>query len=95
MGGGCVELYYRGAGRRRVTPQTVPMAGADSSRRQAKIPVQSGRGTLRTDEILVPMRKDSRADEKKFSWARERIACRRENVRYFAFSIGIRRETVR
>ena len=41
----------------------------------------SVRVASRTDGILVPMRKDSRADEKKFSWARERIACRRENVR--------------
>ena len=37
--------------------------------------------TPRTDGILMPMRKDSRADEKKFPWARERIACRREIVR--------------
>ena len=44
-------------------------------------PVQSGRAAPRTDGILVPMRIYSRADEKKFSWARERIACRREIVR--------------
>ena len=37
--------------------------------------------TSRTDGIPVPMRKDSRADEKKFPWARERSGCRRENVR--------------
>ena len=32
----------------------------------------SVRAASRTDGILVPMRKDSRADGKKFSWARER-----------------------
>ena len=42
---------------------------------------ESGRVAPRTDGILMPMRKDSRAHEKKFSWARERIAPRRENVR--------------
>ena len=34
----------------------------------------------RTDGILMPMRKNSCADEKKFSWARERNGCKRENV---------------
>ena len=41
----------------------------------------SGCVASRTDGILVPMRKNSRADEKKFSWARKWGAGWRENVR--------------
>ena len=68
--GCCVSglAYYRGVERRIApAPQTIPHGGGEF-----------GHAASRTDGILMPRRKDSRADEKKFPWAREWIACRRE-----------------
>ena len=74
-----VGRFFRRRQRTAAHPLEVPCPGAK--------PAKPGRNvhcfgvTSRTDGILMPMRKDSRADEKKFSWARERSGRRHENVR--------------
>ena len=79
------ELPFRAYGKDFLQPREERLSGAGRGvgvDRVGEDPLSLFvRVASRTDGILVPMRKDSRADEKKFSWARERIACRRENVR--------------
>ena len=74
------ERPFRAHGKDFLWPREGRLSGAErvGIDRVGEGPVLPVRVASRTDGILVPMRKDSRADEKKFPWAREWIACRRE-----------------
>ena len=68
------ELPFRAHGKDFLQPREGRLSGTERGvaidRVGAPPPLSlSVRVASRTDGILVPMRKDSRADEKKFSWA--------------------------